>query len=374
MITKTPNLLFFILTNGLFEVFLAAARRGDGPERALLTTITQTHTPKPTTKPHHETDISSHDTSATLKVAITVSLLAGGLLYAGSPETPPAPAPAEKGPPLPLHEIEGNGGIFSTLSAYLVNPPRNGEPVGRPSIGAAFVDLGNGRNLEALTITETPWDRLELGYGYDRLDIGDLPQAIQNATHIGINESAVNLHNFNARLALLKEGEFGQSWLPALTFGVHYKVNTSVDDINHELGGVLKSIGIENNSGVDYTLYATKLFKNLPLPVLVNVGVRETEAAHLGLLGFTDHYSANFEGSIGVFLTDKLILAGEYRQKPNNYKAIPGLIASEDDWWTIDLAYVVSNNFTVALGYGHFGGVLNHTANSSIGVTIKNEF
>lgn len=70
---------------------------------------------------------------------------------------------AEKPPPLPLHQIEGNGGIFSTLSAYLVNPPRNGEWLGRPSIGAAYVHLGYGRNLEALTVTESPWKRLELG-------------------------------------------------------------------------------------------------------------------------------------------------------------------------------------------------------------------
>ena len=63
---------------------------------------------------------------------------------------------AEKGPPLPLHQIEGNGGIFSTLSAYIVNPPRNGEPVGRPSAGFSFVDIGHGQNLEALTLTESP--------------------------------------------------------------------------------------------------------------------------------------------------------------------------------------------------------------------------
>ncbi|MEI6177341.1 MAG: DUF3034 family protein [Verrucomicrobiota bacterium] len=312
--------------------------------------------------------------SSTLAAAVTLSLLSSGVLHAGGPEAKNEPAPAEKGPPLPLHQIEGNGGIFSTLSAYLVNPPRNGEPVGRPSLGAAFVDLGNGRNLEALTLTETPWERLELGYGYDRLDTGDLPQAIQNATTVAISDDRVDLHNINARLALLKEGDFGNDWLPAVTFGAHYKINTTINDINKELGGALTGIGIQDDSGVDYTLYATKLFKNLPRPVLVNLGVRATKAAHLGLLGFTDDYSANFEGSVGVFLTDRLILAAEYRQKPDDYKPIPGLIAGEDDWWTIDLAYVVSNNFTVAVGYGHFGGVLNHTANSVFGVTIKNEF
>ena len=111
----------------------------------------------------------------TFKAAIAASLLGAGALSAGTTGEKAEPAPAEKGPPLPLHQIEGNGGIFSTLSAYLVNPPRDGEPLGRPSIGAAFVDLGYGRTLEALTLTETPWQRLELGYVYDRFDLGDLP-------------------------------------------------------------------------------------------------------------------------------------------------------------------------------------------------------
>jgi len=49
---------------------------------------------------------------------------------------PAAQAPAEKPAPLPLHQIEGNGGIFSTLSLTSLNRgPRNGEPVGRPQRG-----------------------------------------------------------------------------------------------------------------------------------------------------------------------------------------------------------------------------------------------
>lgn len=72
----------------------------------------------------------------------------------GAESTNAAPAQAEKPAPLPLHQIEGNGGIFATLSAYIVNPPRNGEVVGRPSVGFTYVNVGHGRNLEALTVTE----------------------------------------------------------------------------------------------------------------------------------------------------------------------------------------------------------------------------
>jgi hypothetical protein len=154
-------------------------------------------------------DSISHSSNrfASLFAALLVAAApATGLAAAetdAAPDKAAAETKAEKPPPLPLHQIEGNGGIFSTLSAYLVNPPRDGELVGRPSVGFAFIDIGLGRNLEAFTITETPWKRLELGYAYDRLDIGDLPQAVEEATGIRLHDKEVGLHNFNARLQIL---------------------------------------------------------------------------------------------------------------------------------------------------------------------------
>ena len=318
------------------------------------------------------------DRLATLLAALLVAAApTAGLAAAetnAAPDKPVTETKAEKPPPLPLHQIEGNGGIFSTLSAYLVNPPRDGELVGRPSVGFAFVDIGYGRNLEAFTVTETPWKRLELGYGYDRLDTGDLSQDVQNATGLVIHDNEVGLHNFNARLQLLKEGEFDQKWVPALTFGVHYKYNDTYNSINSDLKNTLHDISVVRNDGVDFTLYASKLLTFLPRPVLVEVGGRATEGAHLGLLGFTDKYSFNVEANVVVFITDSILLAAEYRQKPNDYTTIPGLINPEDDWWTIDAAYVVNKHLTLAVGYGHFGRVLNHDANGVWGITTKWEF
>lgn len=284
------------------------------------------------------------------------------------------PAPAEKPAPLPLHQIEGNGGIFATLSAYIVNPPRNDEPIGRPSIGFSYVNLGHGQNLEALTITESPWKRLELGYGYNNFELGDLPTQIALGGGPAINNS-VTLHNVNARLQLLTEGEFEQKWIPALTFGTHYKNNDGISQINNQLGGALHSIGLfKDRDGVDFTLYASKLITTLPRPVLLEAGGRATKGAWNGLAGFTKNYSYLFEGNVVVFLTDRLALAGEYKQLANDYQPIPGLINKSGDWWTVDLAYVVSKHLTVAAGYGHFGGVLNHNANGVWGITTKYEF
>jgi len=38
----------------------------------------------------------------------------------------------EKGPPLPLHTIDGTSGHFSVPSAYLCNTPPEGQTIGYP--------------------------------------------------------------------------------------------------------------------------------------------------------------------------------------------------------------------------------------------------
>ena len=292
--------------------------------------------------------------------------------------SPAAPATADKPAPLPLHQIEGNGGIFATLSAYIVNPPRNGEPVGRPSVGFAYVDLGHGQDLEALTLTESPLSRLELGYGYNNFNLGNLPLTVKQATGLNLNESSVELHNFNARFQILKEGEFDQKWLPALTAGVHYKYNATYNDVNSQLDGTLKAIGVSQNDGVDFTLYASKMFTQLPRPVLLELGGRATEGVWNGLLGFTDSYNFLFEGNVVVFVTSNLALAAEYKQMATDYKTVSAggtsLIGKASDWWTIDAAYVVNKHLTFAVGYGYFGTVLNNQADGVWGITTKWEF
>lgn len=159
---------------------------------------------------------------------------------------PGANAGEDGPPPLPLHGIGGYGGVAVTYSAYLVNPPAEDHFFGRPSIGVGGLLADEGRTLEFVTITENIGGRLELGYGVNWLDLNDLPEKIHDATGVDIDDDTVQMHNFNARLLLLKEGGFGQSWLPALTFGVHYKFNDVVGDLDRRYSNVVLSEKIYN--------------------------------------------------------------------------------------------------------------------------------
>jgi hypothetical protein len=276
--------------------------------------------------------------------------------------------------PLPFHCVEGFSGAFATASAYFANPPKEGDIFGLPSVGGIYVNMGHGRFLEALTITEVLWNRLELGYAFNNFDMGDLPRQIKDATGMTLHEHTVQMHNFNARLQLIHDSDFGQKWMPAVTFGVHYKYNPVINDVNRDLGGLLRNIGIKDDQGVDFTLYASKLLPQLPRPVIINAGLRATRAAHIGLLGFTDAYKLCGEGNICVMVTDRIIIAGEYRMQPNQYQAVGNLLQSEDDWWTVCVGFIINKHATLSAGYAHFGRVLNHEANDSLGVALKYEF
>jgi len=297
-----------------------------------------------------------------------------------NPRTAPKPQEASEGPCLPLHSIEGSGGVFSTMTAYLTNPAPAGQVWGKPSVGFTYVDLNHGKHLTAFTITETIGDRIELGYAYNTLDVGDFYQEALNLTGINIPNHSVRLQHFNTRILLIKEGGHGLSWLPAVTFGAHFKKNEEYDGINTALFDMPKRVGVRNDMGWDFTLVGSKMITAFPRPVIISAGLRSTEASHIGLLGFTNERKIVAEGSVCALLTDQIVFAAEYRQKPDELDVEPifgplsHLLEDEDDWWVLALGYLVNSDMSIAAGYGHFGHVLNHTSNRGFGVSMKYEF
>ena len=281
------------------------------------------------------------------------------------------PALAEDtSPPLPFHTIEGYGGGAITPMAYLVNPtPVNGV-FGAPAFALSYVNLGE-KNLDALTVSETLFNRLELSFGADRLGLGKLPSAIRTATTVDIGHSDVWLYNLNARYLLVKEG----ADVPAVTAGIHFKHNSAIEDINTKLGGALAGIGLDSGSGTDFTLTATKLFANVGgHPLITSIGLRESKAANLGFLGFGDSYKLSFEGNIAYLPANNILLAYEIRQKKSPLGQIPGLVGDEDTWHAIDASYILNNHSTLVAGYGRFGTLANSEANGAWWLQYKDEF
>jgi hypothetical protein len=295
---------------------------------------------------------------------------------APTPTAEAAPATsAEKAPPLPFMTIEGVGGGAITPMAYLVNPGDECHFFGKPSAALSAINAG-AKNLDAIAVCETLSQRVEIGYAAERLGLGTLPTAIQGATGVDIGTDDVWLHNFDVRGLLVKENTcFGGFQMPAITAGVDVKYNGDIDDINTSLGGALTKIGYHNAAGVDYTLTATKTFPELfGRPVIASAGLRLSEAADLGFLGFGDTYHATFEGNVACLLTDHILIAYEFRQKTDPYGVIPGLIGTETSWNAIDLALILNKHTTLVAGWAALGVLANTTENGAWYLQLKHEF
>ena len=280
-------------------------------------------------------------------------------------------------PPLPLHNIEGNSGVFITSTAYLANPPEKGQIFGKPSFSTSAV-FGREKDLESFAVTENILGRYEIGYAYERFGLGDWPSDVKSAAGAKV-DNHLGLHNLNLRTMVIQEGGFDCSWMPAITFGTHFKWNESTHKLNDDLGGLLDTLGSDHNRGVEFTSVASKTIKDLlPRPVILSAGLRNSDAIHTGLFGFAGERRTTFEGSIITFLTDRLAFAAEYRQKSDLMDQFSAggkdLVKAENDWWTLCLAYVVNDNLTISGGYANLGNLANHRENNCWGLQLKYEF
>jgi hypothetical protein len=304
---------------------------------------------------------------------VLVLVAAMGLPLSLTPIASAAEEEAAEGPPLPLHTIEGVGGLVLTPTAYLVNPGPPGTVVGKPSFSLQYAMIGD-KDFQAAAVTWTFWERLELGYAANRLGLDDLDSDIRAATGINISADEIYMHNFNARLNVIREGEWDMDWMPAVTLGAHYKHNEEISDIDGDLAGTLATIGYDDNDGVDFTLTASKTLTCLPRPVIVSAGARASRGSQLGLLGFADDYLVTFEGNAVMLVTDRLAVGAEYRQKQEAYGNLPGLVGHEDSWWDVHAAYIINNNAEVYATVGSAGTVANHSDELLWGAVFKYEF
>jgi hypothetical protein len=297
-------------------------------------------------------------------------------------EQPADPPADEKGPPLPFQTIEGYGGGAITPFAYLVNPGKEECPWGKPAGALSFVDARQ-KDLAAITVSETLFARVELSYGADRLGLGTFPADVAKyAPPLSIEEDSVWLHNFNIRTLLVKENDcFFGFQAPAITAGIQVKYNSDIAHINTELPGILPSLGYHRDYGADFTLTMTKTFPKLLLdrPVVVSGGVRMSEAADIGFLGFGDTYHATFEGNVSWLPLDKLLLAYEFRQKTGPYGTLPNgaggyLVGPESDWHAFDLALIPNKHSTIVAGWAIFGYLADAKANNSWFFQYKYEY
>jgi hypothetical protein len=309
-----------------------------------------------------------------LTMTIDPSLLAeptpAGAAADKAPAAPAAETP-KKGLPLPLHTTEGTGGALFVPFAYLVNPGPPGTIITPPAPSYTFVKVGH-KSINQFVVTTTVARRIELGYALGILTLGDFPSDVLKHTGINLDMDHVTMHMFSVRGMLIEEGKYN----PAITAGATFKYNPDIWSMNRRLRGAPVSLGLAKSNSTDFTLTASKTFGNALFgrPIITSAGLRFSEAAQLGYLGFGHSYRMTWEADVCYLVTDWMAISYEYRQKKNPYKAMRPLVGNEDDWHAIALAFILSDRLTFACGWGAFGNVVNKEENGVWGFQFKYEF
>lgn len=183
-------------------------------------------------------------------------------------------------------------------------------------------------------------DRLELSFAradFDTREAGALLGLGQDFTF--------NQEVFGAKLRVVGDLVYGETWLPQVAVGIEHKRSRD--------GDIVRALGAADDEGTDYTVSATKLL--LGHSMLVNATLRYTEANQLGLLGFGgaagEGHKLQFEGSLAYQLSRRAVIGAEYRSKPDN------LGLGEDDWMDLFAAYAVTDNVTLTAAYVDLGSI-----------------
>lgn len=252
-------------------------------------------------------------------------------------------------------ELEGAGGGGITPWALITGYGTRDE------IGASafYTLLETGRfTLHSAGAAVGFYDRLELSFARQWFDLGDT-----------VPGETIEMNVISAKAKLFGDAIYAQdSVLPQVALGTQFKRNESFDFVPALLGA-------EDASGVEIYLCATKLILAglFGRNVLVNGTVRRTSANQLGLLGFGGHGendpSIQFEGSVGVFLNDSLLLGGEYRSKPDNLR-----VFEEDDFADLFAAWVPVKGVSVTAAYAWLGNVADRDNEDALYLSAQVSF
>lgn len=207
---------------------------------------------------------------------------------------------------------EGQTGVFVTPFAYVAPTPDKG--FGIPVVSYHYLNAGNVLgSFHQVSISSAAFHRLEFGYTRNIHQEGG--SSLSSLWSDGFN-------TFHGKLNVLPESPRRKLWLPAISVG--FVVRSQVRNV----GGVLSNRDTTNQ---DFYLVATKTVTQIPkLPLVLNLGVKGTNASLLGLAGNAPDYKARVFGSAAFVLKgparSSILLAAEALQQPREIEGLPGAV------------------------------------------------
>ena len=264
--------------------------------------------------------------------------------------------------------LEGQTGGFITPTAYVVESAK-GHFFSVPALGYHFINANQViGDVHTFSIAEGFATRAELGYTRSVHWTGDSP-AFSSLWHFA------GMNIFSGKAVAIKDGEFA-SWTPGIAAGFVVRTDDKfVSGALYQELAALQGVSVPAKAYTNGDIYVsvTKPWLHPPLPFLLNLGWKETDATIYGLGGQATSFKSRFFGGLGIplpgpFKTAIVPSAGFSQEPPTavNLNAIifpPG--ASAHLPTTLDYAVRITQkehpHFAFDLGVGQVAGMIGTT-------------
>jgi hypothetical protein len=210
---------------------------------------------------------------------------------------------------------EGQTGVFVTPLAYTAASPK--DNVGKPVVAYHYLDAGGVLGgFHTASVTEGLFGRAEFGY---------TRTFHQPGTTTGLSQLWDGGFNIvHGKVNLVPENASKNKWLPAISTGFVARTQ------DRHVSGVLASPGRDYNNA-DFYLVATKTVTQIkPLPLVLNLGYKATNASVFGLAGNAPAYKGRLFGAAALVVKgpkkSQLIFGSEFAQQPREVQNLPGAI------------------------------------------------
>jgi hypothetical protein len=188
--------------------------------------------------------------------------------------------------------LEGQTGGFLTPTAYVVDMEK-GEKFSYPAVGFHWIDASAViGNIETFSITEGFANRAEAGYTRSVHEYG------QEALGLELSNlwdySGMNV--FHGKVIAFQDGQFGP-WMPGIAIGGAVRTN------DHFVSGAANKIltGTDKSyTNGDVYIAVTKTWAKPPVPFLLNLGWKATNATIFGIGGQSTRFGGRFFGGLGI--------------------------------------------------------------------------
>lgn len=263
--------------------------------------------------------------------------------------------------------LEGQTGGFITPTAYVVYTEK-GKFFSHPAVGYHFVNASSViGNVHTFNIAEGFRNRAEVGYTRSVHTEGN-SELFSDLWHFN------GMNIFSGKVVALKDGQFGP-WMPGV--GVGFVVRTSdrfvTGALDQAFSGTLKSY-----TNGDLYVAATKTWLHPPVPFLINLGWKATNASIYGLGGQATRFGGRVFGGLGIPIPGPLhtaiVPAAGFTQEPPQVKNLSAILINTTTFMpgapahiptTLDYAVRITQkdkpHFAFDVGVGQVAGTIGTT-------------